>query len=406
MNTEAWVSARLKGRLQFMTVYRNRSTLLRSASKSALLQRRYEILVIVRCGRDALPVLNRWHSGAERQGRRSRSLRFSPGVRLASGSTEGRLMHTEAPNGPRRIEYIVDNELRPGLGVLLRSSLQSGWSGFLFERRQVLGTGVAATMVCPLPRATLVTSGALKVAYRAGFTSGRFLVSSGSTLILPGNYEMRSLCWTSDCELLQVEINVLALRGPMSSNTLLSVVQTTPQLAHRDRQIATLIRGMEAEAMGGCLAGPMYAETLSLTLAAYVAGRYSTGTQSAESGAGRLSPRQVSRVRDHIRANLGSRLSLTELAAVVPLSPYYFSQMFRNAVGAPPHEYVLRERIRAAATLLTTTDIPLAEVASMVGFASQSHFAHRFRRATAMTPRQYRNAPRQAGPVATVHNHC
>jgi AraC family transcriptional regulator len=200
--------------------------------------------------------------------------------------------------------------------------------------------------------------------------------------------------------LLEVEINVLALRELVSGNSLLSVIQTTPQLAHRDRQIATLIGGMEAEAMGGCLAGPMYAETLSLTLAAYVAGRYSTGTLSAASGAGRLSPRQVSRVRDHIRANLGGRLSLTELAAVVQLSPYYFSQMFRNAVGAAPHEYVLRERIRAAATLLTTTGIPLAEVAFMVGFASQSHFAYRFHRATAMTPRQYRNARRQAGPVA------
>jgi hypothetical protein len=93
MNTEAWVSARLKGRLQLMTVYRNRSTLLRSASKGALLHRRYEILVIVRCGRNALPVLNRWHSGAERQGRRSRSLRFSPGARLASGFTKGAHAH-------------------------------------------------------------------------------------------------------------------------------------------------------------------------------------------------------------------------------------------------------------------------------------------------------------------------
>jgi AraC family transcriptional regulator len=188
------------------------------------------------------------------------------------------------------------------------------------------------------------------------------------------------------------------LQALIGSSARLSVTHLMPQLAIHDRQLAALIRGMAAEATSGCLAGSLYGESLSLALAAYVAGRYSTSTRSGESRAGRLSPRQVSMVREHIRANLGSRLSVTELAGVVQLSPHYFSQVFRNSVGATPHEYVLGERIREATTLLTNGDTPVAQVAYMLGFASQSHFADVFHRATAMTPKQYREARRQAAP--------
>jgi AraC family transcriptional regulator len=307
-------------------------------------------------------------------------------------------MPTQASDSSRRIRSIIDDELRPGVGVLLFSSWESGWPGFLFERRKVVEVGDATRLVCPVPRAVLIASGTLTIAYRAGFAPRRVIAASGSILIWPGDYEVQSLSWTGDCELLEVEIDLAMLQELTGSSARLSVARLTPQLAIHNRQIAALIRGMEAEARGGCLAGSLYGESLSLALAAYVAGRYSTGTRAGESRAGRLSPRQVSMVREHIRANLGSRLSLSELAGVVQLSPHYFSQVFRNSVGATPHEYVLGERIRGAATLLTNSDTPVVQVACMLGFASQSHFADVFHRATAMTPKQYRDARRHSAP--------
>jgi len=87
------------------------------------------------------------------------------------------------------------------------------------------------------------------------------------------------------------------------------------QLGIRDRQLATLMRAMEAEARAGCPAGPLYGELLSLALAAYVAGRYSVGAPRARPQAGRLSAPQLAIVQEYIRTNLGSRLSLAELPA-------------------------------------------------------------------------------------------
>ena len=61
-----------------------------------------------------------------------------------------------------------------------------------------------------------------------------------------------------------------------------------------------------------------------------------------------------------------------------------------------PHQYIVQLRMERAKTLLSDSDLPLAEVAAQVGFADQSHFSSTFRRTTAMTPRSYRNATARA----------
>src|SRR5258708_470187 len=164
---------------------------------------------------------------------------------------------TIAPDSSRRIRYIVDDELRPAVGVLLFSSWESGWPGFLFERRQVVEVGDATRLVFPVPSAVLIASGTLTIAYRAGFTPRRVLAASGSIMIWPGDYEVQSLSWTGDCELLEVEIELAMLQELIGSSARLSAAQLTPQLAIHNRQLAALIRGMEAEARGGCLAGSL-----------------------------------------------------------------------------------------------------------------------------------------------------
>jgi transcriptional regulator GlxA family with amidase domain len=47
-------------------------------------------------------------------------------------------------------------------------------------------------------------------------------------------------------------------------------------------------------------------------------------------------------------------------------------------------------RVQHARGLLTTTDKPLAEIATLTGFTDQSHFTRRFRETTGLTPDAYR----------------
>jgi AraC family transcriptional regulator len=102
-----------------------------------------------------------------------------------------------------------------------------------------------------------------------------------------------------------------------------------------------------------------------------------------------LSGEQLACVRQYIRTNLTEDIHVAQLAALVRLSPHYFSQVFRQAVGVPPHRYVLRERIREAQQLLSAGAMSLAELATHLGFSDQSHFSRAFRKVTGMTPGAY-----------------
>src|SRR5215471_8145446 len=105
---------------------------------------------------------------------------------------------------------------------------------------------------------------------------------------------------------------------------------------------------------------------------------------------GGLPPRALRRVREYIEAHLQENVSLQALAGIAGKSTYHFARAFKQSEGLPPHEFLVRCRLRRAQELLAGTNLPLAEVALACGFADQSHFAHRFRRQVGLTPGRYR----------------
>ncbi|USQ75334.1 AraC family transcriptional regulator [Ornithinimicrobium cryptoxanthini] len=88
--------------------------------------------------------------------------------------------------------------------------------------------------------------------------------------------------------------------------------------------------------------------------------------------------------------NQGRNVPIVELAAAVSLSPSQFSRVFQDRFGMTPHQYLRRLRMDAAADLLTTTDLPLTEVASRCGYYDQSHMSNEFRKIKHMPPGAYR----------------
>ena len=105
---------------------------------------------------------------------------------------------------------------------------------------------------------------------------------------------------------------------------------------------------------------------------------------------GGLPPRRLQRVFSHIKENINRELSVNELAQVVSMSQYYFSKLFKMSTGTTPHQYVMRQRVERAQEHLRESQTPLAEVATHVGFETQSHFTSVFRRLVGATPKHYR----------------
>jgi AraC family transcriptional regulator len=113
------------------------------------------------------------------------------------------------------------------------------------------------------------------------------------------------------------------------------------------------------------------------------------------SGSG-LAPWQIRKVRTYIAENLGTTLSIGDLAALVRLSRFHFSRAFKDTFGDTPHRYVLRRRIEHAQGLMLTTKTTLAEIALECGLVDQAHLGRSFRRIVGETPAAWRRA-RMAG---------
>ncbi len=105
-----------------------------------------------------------------------------------------------------------------------------------------------------------------------------------------------------------------------------------------------------------------------------------------------LSPMQVRRVSEYVRANLACNMRLAELADQVSLSPHYFSMLFKHSLGVSPHHYVLRECISEAQKRLAGGRVSISQLALSLGFSDQSHFSQTFRKMTGTTPKRYQSA--------------
>jgi AraC family transcriptional regulator len=91
-----------------------------------------------------------------------------------------------------------------------------------------------------------------------------------------------------------------------------------------------------------------------------------------------------------VHSHLAENITLDALAGCAGLSRYHFARRFRASTGMTPHQYVLQERVAKARTLITRTNVRLAEVATTCGFADQSHLNRVFKRFTGVSPGIYR----------------
>jgi AraC-like DNA-binding protein len=105
--------------------------------------------------------------------------------------------------------------------------------------------------------------------------------------------------------------------------------------------------------------------------------------------------RATARVTASIRAierDPGARHSLPELAAQAGLSPFHYLRTFRQVTGVTPHQFVVRTRLREAATRLASARTGIARIALDAGFEDLSNFNHAFRAEFGVAPRQFSRA--------------
>lgn len=101
-------------------------------------------------------------------------------------------------------------------------------------------------------------------------------------------------------------------------------------------------------------------------------------------------PVYIRECRDFIARHRTGKIDLKAMAGELHVSYGYLSRRFREVVGMTLQQYILKEKIRAAANMIHYSDLSLSEIANYLEFSSQSHMGIHFKKEYHMTPNEYR----------------
>lgn len=99
----------------------------------------------------------------------------------------------------------------------------------------------------------------------------------------------------------------------------------------------------------------------------------------------------VERTKDYIFSHLHGKITLSQAAEELHVRSNYLSDLFRKYEGIAFTDFVLQEKLTLTKNLLTYSNYTYNDIASYLGFSSQSHLGSFFRASTGMTLKQYRN---------------
>ena len=93
----------------------------------------------------------------------------------------------------------------------------------------------------------------------------------------------------------------------------------------------------------------------------------------------------------YMEQNYQRDLSVEELAGVCKLNRSHFSKLFKDSMGCPPQEFLIRLRLSKAADMMKGTSQSIGSIAVRCGYPNQLHFSRAFKKRYGVSPREWRN---------------
>jgi AraC family transcriptional regulator len=166
-----------------------------------------------------------------------------------------------------------------------------------------------------------------------------------------------------------------------------------PRVGYHDILLHRLIERLAGQIDQPGPIATLFRQTLADTTRLHIAEHYGARSDRAPRHPARtLDERTRSAVVDYLNSELDRRIDLGALAAIAGMPVHRFLAAFSAAFATTPHQLLIDLRIQRAKALLITTDAPVAEIGTQVGFATPSHFATSFKRRTGVSPTDYRDS--------------
>ncbi|WP_442580963.1 AraC family transcriptional regulator [Mesorhizobium sp. ASY16-5R] len=103
-----------------------------------------------------------------------------------------------------------------------------------------------------------------------------------------------------------------------------------------------------------------------------------------------------------MRANLGLSWSAADLSGASGLGQSQMRRLFQKHLRTSPRQWLIRERLMQAQSLLLENDAPLAEIADLCGFCDVYHFGREFKRSVGIAPAAWRKSEVGARPAGKI----
>lgn len=99
--------------------------------------------------------------------------------------------------------------------------------------------------------------------------------------------------------------------------------------------------------------------------------------------------KQIVKAINYINSHITEKIMIQEVADFLSLSVSYLSRLFKSEVGLNISEYIIKQKIKAAAGMLRSSSQSSTEISYILHFSSQSYFTKVFKKYTGMTPKEY-----------------
>jgi two-component system response regulator YesN len=103
----------------------------------------------------------------------------------------------------------------------------------------------------------------------------------------------------------------------------------------------------------------------------------------------------MGQAQDYIYRNLASNFGIEEICSYLGISPSYFSLLFKQHFGERFVEYLSKQRIEMAKSMLALGDRSITQISKSVGFFDRRYFTTVFQKYTGETPSEYQENRKQ-----------
>ncbi len=100
--------------------------------------------------------------------------------------------------------------------------------------------------------------------------------------------------------------------------------------------------------------------------------------------------REMMRIQQYLSEHIAEKITLDQLSSLFHLSKYHLIRRFRQETGYAPLEYLHRQRISAACSLLADSEESILSISQRLGYTTPYYFSEQFKQFTGYSPSFFR----------------